>query len=465
MKYDVVIIGGGAAGLTCAYTAVGFGKKTVIIEAKKTGGECTWSGCIPSKALINQAKKIYEAKKLADFEIDTEKIMESVRSIINSVYQEEDPTALMKHKIYVIEGFAKFKDKNTLVVNGEEITGDKIIIATGSAPFVPDIRGIDDVDYLTNESIFKLEKLPDSMIILGGGAIGIEMAQCLNRVGVRVEVVEMMDSILFREEKELVDRLRNVLIEEGVYIHEGSRAVEVEKNNGIIKLTYEKDGRNDSVSASSIFVAVGRKPNTEGMDLEKAGIEYDRKGIKTDTHLRTNIANVFACGDVTGPYLFSHMSNYQGVIATTNAILPFKKKVNYSNIAWCTFTDPEFAHSGKTEVEARAKYGKALRVYYFDYKDLDRAKVNPQSIGLVKVITDKKGYILGAHILGEGAGELICEIQTAKTHKINMAKLQKVIHPYPTYSDALRQIGKKVYIDNIMNNFFIKIIKSIKGSD
>ncbi|MBU3128241.1 dihydrolipoyl dehydrogenase family protein [Clostridium tagluense] len=458
-EYDIAIIGAGSGGLTAAYTAKGFSKKVILIDKNKPGGECTWSGCIPSKALINIAKEIHVAKKYSDLLVDTSEVLEKVRKVIHNVYEEESLEVLKRDGIDYINGFAKFIDKNTLSVNGEKIKAKKIIISTGSSPMVPPIEGLKDINYLTNENIFIEKRLPESIIVLGGGAIGVELSQAMNRLGVKVSLVEMMDTILNREEPKLVTILERKLILEGVKIYTSYKAEKVSEKDGKISLSVIKDGIVEIINADKILVSLGRVPNIKGLDLEKVSIGYNQKAIEVNQYLETSTKGIFAIGDVAGPYLFSHMANVQGITAVKNALLPIKKKIDYGHVAWCTFSEPELARAGLTEQEAREKYGDSIRVYEQDYKNLDRAKTKEDDEGLVKIICDKKGKVLGASILGERAGEMISEVQVVKTLGINFGKLTKVIHPYPTYGEILLKISKKVYLDNILNNPFVKLFR------
>jgi pyruvate/2-oxoglutarate dehydrogenase complex dihydrolipoamide dehydrogenase (E3) component len=459
-EYDIAIIGAGAGGLTAAYTALGFSKKVALIDKNKPGGECTWSGCVPSKALINIAEEIHMARKFnSNLKIDSTEIMERVRKVIENVYSNENPEKLISDGIEYINGFAKFIDKNTIEVNNEKIKAKKIIIATGSSSLVPPIKGLDKVKYLTNENIFTLNTLPESLVVLGGGPIGIELAQALNRVGVKVKVIEMLPKILFREEPELVSMLHDRLKSEGIEIYTGTKAVEINSEYGRVYVKVENDEEEFEIQAESILLALGRKANLEGLALNKIGIETFRNGIQVDDHLETSVKGVYAIGDVVGPYNFSHMANIQGITAVQNAILPINKKINYENVAWCSYTDPELARAGMLEVEAREKYGDSIRVYTHSYKHVDRAMTKENSIGLVKVILDKKGKVIGASILGDRAGEIISEIQVVKTLGINFGKLADVIHPYPTYAEVLNKIGKKVKVDNLLNNPIVKLFR------
>lgn len=454
-KYDIVIIGSGSGGLTAAYTAKGFGKSVILIDEHLPGGECTWSGCIPSKALIHEAEKVHQAKQYTDFEYDTKEALDHVKSIIQKVYATESIEQLEKDGIDFLKGKASFKSSKEILVHGQSILGKKVVIATGSKPFVPPIPGLKDVDYLDNTSLFKLERLPKSMIILGGGAIGVEMAQALNRLGVEVHLIEMMDKILFREEGELSDRLASILEKEGVHLHLNSKVTAVKEDQGILA-TYEHNGQSHTLSAERILVVVGRQANVD-LNLEAAGIEYERN-IPVNDYMQTNQKNIFAVGDVSSKYMFSHMANVQGIQAVQNAVLPFNRKAKQDHVAWTTFTSPELARAGMTEKEAKEKY-KDVRVYEYEFNHLDRAITKGETQEMIKIILDKKGRVLGASILADRAGEIISEIQLLKTYKMNFSKLAGVIHPYPTYGEVLNKLGKQVLIDNIMLNPVVKLFR------
>ena len=462
-KFDLIVIGSGAAGLTSAFTALGFGKKVLIVEKHKSGGECTWSGCIPSKGLINEAKAVYTARKFAEFKVDTAAILARVRATSESIYQHETPEVLEQAGAIFVTGPAIFESAKIITVNERRFQGKKIMIATGSSPLVPPIPGLDTVPYLTNDNFFEQQALPESMVVLGGGALGMELSQAMNRLGVDVTVVEMMPEVMFREEPEFSAIVRQTLAAEGVKFLLGAKATLFENCEAGIRVHAEKDQKNILIEARSLLVALGRSPNIDGLNLAAAGIEIN-KGIKVDERLQTTAKGVYACGDVAGPYLLSHMANFQGKIATMNALFPLRRKVNYEHVAWATFTDPEFARAGLTEAEAKEQHGDSIRVYHYDFDKLDRAKTKQGDMGRIKLITNRKGKVLGAHIIGERAGELIAEVQVVKTLGLNFAKLQGVIHPYPTYSDALRQIAQQVFLDNLLNHPVVRFFRSFSRS-
>ena len=459
--FDLIVIGSGAAGLTSAFTALGFGKKVLIIEKHKSGGECTWSGCVPSKGLINEAKDVHIARKFSEINVDTSEVLQRVRQISEGIYEHETPEVLEAAGAVFVQGAAQFVSSKVLSVNGEHYRGKKVMIATGSSPMVPPIPGLESVPYLTNDNFFEQDSLPSSIILLGAGAIGMELSQAMNRLGVSVTVIEMTPEVMFREEPEFAALIRQKLTDEGVVFHIGTKAVRVDKHENGIRVLTEKDGIESKVDAETVLVALGRSPNISGLNLDAAGIKAER-GVVVDKYLQTSAKGVYACGDVAGPYLLSHMANFQGKIATINALFPVRRKACYEHVAWCTFTDPEFARAGLTEAEARAEHGDSIRVYHYNFDKLDRAKTKAGDMGRIKLITSRKGKVLGAHILGERAGELIAEVQVMKTLGLNFAKLQGVIHPYPTYSDALRQLAQQVFLDNLLNHPIIKFFRSFK---
>lgn len=475
--YDLVVIGGGAAGLVASKFAAGIGKRVALIEKNRLGGECTLYGCVPSKTLIRAARAFHgisEARKLGLVDARQYQtpvtmpakndVMAHVRSVVEAVYDGHNPELLERLGIQVMIGHPRFRDKHHVYVNGRLLSSGTFVVCTGSSPFVPSIEGIDSVPYLTNQTLFGIDRLPQSMIVLGGGPIGIEMAQAFNYLGVRVTVVEMAEQILMKDDREFSDILAGRLRQQGLVLLVSTKAVSVEgKDGSIILIVQEAGGRRYSISAETILVAVGRKANVEGIDLEAAGVVYSPKSIKTDVKLRTTVRNIFACGDVTGPYQFSHMAEYQARIAARNALLPFQTRALYEHYLWCTFTDPEFAHAGLTEDEARQRYGNKIRVYRWQYRQTDRARTEAEEFGVAKFICDPSYKLIGAHILGNRAGELIHEAQIIKTLGIPFYKLDSVIHVYPTFSDVVRQPAKMSRIDRLRNNLFIRIAGTLTG--
>ena len=472
--YDLLVLGGGAAGLVTASVAVNLGKRVALVEARKTGGECTWYGCIPSKALIKSASLVYNAGHLHRYNLAGKKVtglrpedgLKRVQKVVHTIYNHETPQVLEEKGITVIMGKGQFVDAHHVRVKGKIYSAKKFVIATGSEPLVPPIENIDSVPYLTNETVFSLKKSPASMIVLGGGAIGIEMGQAFQRLGTKVTVVEMLNRIIPGDDPELTGMLAKRLSDEGMTVLTGHKAVRVMQKGKQLELTVvnEKEKKR-IVKAETLLVAVGRKPRVHGLGLEAAGVRYDNGGLVLDKYLRTTVPHIFAAGDVAGPFLFSHMCEYQGITAATNAMLPVKRKVDYSHVPWVTYTDPEIAHSGLTEEEAAEKYGTRIRVYKKSYADLDRGITDGTEFGLAKFITKKNGKLLGIHILGARAGELMHEAHAMKAMGIPFYKLSKVIHAYPSYSDMVRHPARDAYVDRIRNNPLVRLVQFFMRGD
>jgi len=474
-KYDVVVIGGGSAGLFAASGAINQKAKTALIDKNRLGGDCTWYGCMPSKTLLKSAKVANLFRKRADFGLATDKevkliadgVMEHVRKIREEIGSTETPDVFQARGIDVIIGTPKFSASSTIEINGKTITAKKFIICTGSHPVILPIEGLKDIDYLTNETVFDLKKLPDSMIVLGGGPIGLELSQGLSRLGVKVTVVEMLERIMFREDEEVAQMLERQLKEEGINILTSKKAVKFEQTPKQVKVTFEdRDGNRQIISSEQVLVAIGRAPNIDGLGLETCGVEFDKKGIKVNDYLQTTNENIFACGDVVGPYQFSHVAAYQAYLCVRNSM--FKKlawsKASYGNVPWATFTDPEVSRVGLTEAEAVEKYGKDnIRVYKSEYSRADRATTDLVKDGLVKVIVDKKGLILGAHIVGAEAGEIIQGLLIAKSLKIPLAKLAPILFIYPTLSELIKKTAAEPLVESLSNPMLKTVIGLMKN--
>lgn len=467
--YDLIVIGAGSGGISAANFAKGLGKKVAMIEKARIGGDCTWFGCIPSKALLNAARIAHYAgsveefgvKFSADTTLDARNIMEYVRTLRAGVYESEKPEIWEKKGIAVYIAPAEFLDNHRVKVGDKILSAKKFIIATGSRPFIPPIEGLAEIPYITVETVFELKTLPESMITLGGGPIGIELSSAFVRLGVDVTAIHRHEAILPRDEPDMSKLLAECLMKEGMKILFETNAVKFYKKDSKISVEVsDKKGRIQTLETDSVLVASGREVKVEGLGLEKAGVAYTKRGIQTDDTLRTTAKNIYAVGDVLGGYEFSHVAEYQAVIAVKNAMLPFpiKERVDYEHIVWATFTDPELAHSGLTESQAREKYGDAIKVYRLDYNNIDRAVIDRNTTGFAKFIIGKGGKLLGIHILGERASDILHEAQVLKVFGIPFHKIAPMVHIYPSYGDLVKRPAIRYAVDRLLENPFVKLL-------
>lgn len=450
-KFDIVVIGAGPGGLVISIGASLAGKNVLLIEGKNYGGDCTNYGCIPSKSLIasaNSAHLLHTAQEVglnipcSDF--NSKHALERVRRIVSEVKSHEDATALKNKGVNTISGMASFEDANTLKIVSKDdvryVSGRRIVIATGSSPMIPPILGLANSPYLTNETIFDLKEIPKTLIVIGAGPIGCELGQAFHRLGSKVCIVEALPVVLTREEPETQELITKQFEKEDISRCLGERIDEVQYKDGRFMLIF-RGGR--TMEGEQLLVATGRKPNVTKLNLEAAGVEYSEKGIKVDDYGRTNIPHIWAVGDVIGAPFFTHYAEYQARAVLKSLILPFwfKKKTHTHLIPRVTFTDPEVASIGLTEQEAIKQYGSSsLAIYHLPFSSVDRAIASGRTDGFIKIITKKwSSRILGASIAGERAGEMISQISTAMYANIPLRKLTNIIHPYPTYSLAIRQ--------------------------
>ncbi|NQY94572.1 MAG: FAD-dependent oxidoreductase [Campylobacteraceae bacterium] len=468
-KYDVIIIGGGPAGLVASKLLVAFGKKTAIVERAKLGGDCTHSGCVPSKTLLKSAKAIFDAKNLSkyglsanEFDIDTSKVMTHVRSVVDEIYAHETPEIFEKAGVNIIEGEATFKSPNEIIVNDKVYHASKFIVATGARASIPNIEGLKTISYLTNENIFLQETIPTSMIIIGTGAIGIEMATAFNRLGTKVTLLSRSTGILKNSDDELTSILLKQLVLEGIEFINKVNFLKVEENDTEKLITIEQNGVQKILSAQELLVASGRAPNVN-LGLENAQVTYDVKGIKVDEYLKTSNENIYAIGDVSTQYKFTHIAEQEAIVAASNIGLPINKKMSYEHIGWCVYSDPELAQIGLTPKEADSQYGDEVKTYKLEYKNSDRGYTDVDKVGMIKVSVLNGGRIVGASILGTRAGELIHQLQLAKTFNISFDKLSRMVYLYPTYSDIIKQPAKQFYISKLLNNKALKFLKAAKS--
>jgi len=466
-RQDLVVIGGGAGGLVVASGAAQLGLQVTLIEKEaRLGGDCLHYGCVPSKSLIHAAKVASLQRRGAEFGLaaldaraDLGKVNGYVQRVIAHIQRHDDPERFRGYGCKVLFGAPRFLDPHTIEIDGAVLRARRFVIATGSRPAVPPIEGLAEAGYLTNLDVFSLARLPERLVVLGAGPIGIELAQALARLGSRVTIVETAEAILPREDPEVTALLRARLEAEGIAIHTATRAQRVRASAAgkIVECRRMDDGRTMTLEADAILVAAGRRPNVEGLGLEAAGVAYSERGIDVDRRLRTSAKHIYACGDVCGPYPFTHMAEYQAGIVIANAVFRFPKQADYRVVPWVTFTDPELARVGLTESEAVAR-GLAPTVLRLPFRDVDRALAESETDGLVKLVVHK-GRILGASILGPHAGELLPEIVLAMKLGAKIGSISGAIHAYPTLAQALRRAVNSYYGPKLFSPATRRLVK------
>lgn len=445
--YDLVVLGGGSGGLTAARFAAALGMRVAIVEKRRMGGDCTWTGCVPSKALLRAARVAQEVRDAGRYgiratapEADMAAVRAYVRAAIDRVYRHETPEQLEREGVAVLPGTARFEDPHTVAVGDRIVRSRAFLISTGAGPFVPPVPGLDRVPFVTYEQIFDADSLPAAFVVMGGGPIGLEMAQAYRRLGSDVTIVT--DRLLPREDAEACSILQAALQREGVRILWGLAVSVHAEGETIVVRTDRGDARGDR-----LLVAVGRRPAVEGLGLERAGVRHSRAGIPVDTRLRSNVRHVYAAGDVTGGPQFTHLAAWQGFQAARNALLPGHRSGLASLVPRVTFTDPEIAHVGANEAEARAAHGGAVRVERWPLARTDRAVREGDEHGFFRFVTRADGTLLGATVVARHAGDVIGELGLAIARRLKMADLAGVIHAYPTYSTAVQQLASTAALD------------------
>jgi pyruvate/2-oxoglutarate dehydrogenase complex dihydrolipoamide dehydrogenase (E3) component len=447
---DICIIGAGSGGLSVAAAAAAFGVPTVLVERAAMGGECLNTGCVPSKALLAAAKRAAVARysqafgvKASAVDVDFAAVHQHVHDAIKSIAPMDSAERFAGLGVRVIKGHAKFKNRRTVTVGDQfDIRARRFVIATGSTPAVPPISGLDTGPYLTNETLFDLKQLPPRLIVVGAGPVGLEMAQAFRRLGSEVTVLEANEPLAM-DDPEAVAIVLSQLEREGVTIKTGVKLVHVSHIAHSVAVTIEVAGRQEMVEGSHLLIAAGRKPTTDGLNLEAARIKYDALGIKVNRKLKTSNGRVYAIGDVAaGQPRFTHAANYHAGLVIRNALFRLSTRVEIAAVPRVLFTEPELAQAGLTEAQARQRRLK-IRILRWPYHDNDRAQAERTTHGHIKVITDKKGKILGATIVGAQAGEMIAMWSLAVVQGMNIRAMVDLVLPYPTFSE----IGKRVAVD------------------
>ena len=473
--YDMGIIGGGAAGLTVASGAAQLGAKTLLVEKEQElGGDCLHFGCVPSKTLIKSAHVYHLMKHAPAFglpsvdvpPVDFRQIRSRIQGVIATIQKHDSQDRFCGLGAKVVFGNARFVDSHTIELDGKRHSAKNWVIATGSSPVAPPIPGLADTSYITNKEIFYLDRLPVSMVVLGAGPIGIEMAQAFNRLGTRVTVVDRAEQILTKEDKDMADTVMEIMAAEGVIFHLGA-AIESAKELGNVKSVRIKDshGKAKSLEAETILVAMGRAANVNDLGLENTGVTFDRRGVQVDARLRTSQKHIYAAGDVNGGYQFTHAAGYEGGIVVSNAIFRLPRKVNYTNLPWCTYTDPELASIGMNRKTAEEQ-GIQTRIWEEAFKDNDRSLAEGEKTGRIRLVVDDKEKPLGVQILGPRAGDLISEWVAALNGKVKLSTIAGAIHPYPTIAEINKKVvgslfAPKIFSDKVQKG--LKFFFNLKG--
>jgi pyruvate/2-oxoglutarate dehydrogenase complex dihydrolipoamide dehydrogenase (E3) component len=451
-NFDVVVIGGGTAGLVTASGCARLGRKVALIEREKLGGDCLWTGCVPTKALVATARLIHQMSHADAYGLEPQTarvtpkaIMDSMRAQRHAIEHHDDPEKFRALGVDVIFGNAKLVSRSDVDVDGRRLTAKDIVIATGTRTAVPPIDGLNEHGFLDHASFLNQDAFPASLIILGGGAIGIEFAQMFRRFGSEVTVVEMADDIVNKEDADVIARVRKMLTDEGIVIRTGWSAKSVRVDGGRKAVRIEnKIGETMELRADEIFVASGRRANTENLGLETIGVKTDRGFVAIDKYLQTSVPRIWACGDVHGGMQFTHVAAFEAVKLVRNMLFPGRAAVTYDDIPWGLYTDPEVGHIGMTEAEAVKKHD-GVRIYSVEMMDVDRAVVDRTTAGFLKLVCDKRGRILGAHALCANATTLIETLVLARKKKMTVAQLASLVSPYPSLADALQKAASLYY--------------------
>ncbi|MEQ8369492.1 MAG: FAD-dependent oxidoreductase [Alphaproteobacteria bacterium] len=462
---DLCVIGGGSAGLSVAAGAAQMGAATVLIERGVMGGDCLNTGCVPSKSLIAAARAVHDMRGADRFgiivgepQVDFARVHDHVHGVIAAIAPHDSVERFRGLGVDVIQAEARFVDGRTVEAGGRRIRARRFVIATGSRPLVPPVPGLDAVPYLTNESVFDLIDLPRHLLVIGGGPIGLELAQAFRRLGARVSVFEMA-SIMPKDDPEAVDVVRRHLIAEGSERIEQSRVTGVAGEAGAVRLRTERDGQTREIVGSHILVAAGRQPAFGSLNLEAAGVAATGRGITVNAGLRTSNRRVYAIGDAAGGLQFTHVAGYHAGLVLRSALFRLPVRVSTHALPWVTYSDPELAHVGLIEAAARQAHGDHVRVLRWAFGENDRAQTERDTHGLVKVVVGRRGRILGATIVGPHAGELIQPWTLAMANALKIGAMANVVAPYPTRGEASKRAAGSYYTDALFSHRTRRLVR------
>jgi pyruvate/2-oxoglutarate dehydrogenase complex dihydrolipoamide dehydrogenase (E3) component len=466
--FDMGVIGAGAAGLTVTAGAAQLGGKTLLVEKESLlGGDCLHYGCVPSKTLIRTAQVYHQMKKAEEFglppvnlrPVDFRQVAKRIQSVIQTIQKHDSEERFCGLGAKVEYGRATFEDEHSIRLNGKSYSAKNWVIATGSSPSIPPIEGLDKTPFMTNKEIFSLDHLPKSMIVLGAGPIATEMAQAFSRLGTHVSMIQRSNQILSKEDSDMAGEVMETLRSEGVTIHLNTTVVSTKDLGTEREITIrDREDKETALRAETILVAMGREANLAELGLENIGVEFNGKGLQVDNRLRTTQKHIYAAGDVTGSYLFTHAAGYEGGIVISNAIFHLPRKVNYTYLPWCTYTDPELASIGMNEKAAKAA-GIDYSVWTEAFKDNDRSLAEGEQVGKIKMILDAKEKPLGVQILGPQAGELLSEWVAVLNGKVKLSILAAAVHPYPTLGEINKRVAGTFFSPKIFSD---KVKKGLK---
>ncbi len=464
--YDLCIIGGGAAGLVTAAGAAALGAKVILIEQNKLGGDCLYTGCVPSKALIHSAHVAHTVSQASRAglsaildSVEQQKVLGRVKDVIAQIEPNDSPERFRELGVEVLFSKAQFIDDATVIADERTITARHFVVATGSRPLIPDITGLDIVDYFTNETIFRTDETIKHLIVVGSGPIACELAQSYARLGAKVSMISQ-SGLLPREDNDLSAVVKSQFESEQIDLYLDVDVELVLKTDTGLAIQID-NGKHKIIEGSHLLVATGRLANVDGFGLDKAGVDIISGRLKLDSRLRTTNRRIFACGDVAGPYLFTHMAEHQAGVVLRNTLFRLPAKSQERGTPWCTFTSPELARVGLSEQEAREQ-NKQHEVYCFPFAEIDRAIVDDQAQGIVKIITTPRGKILGASIVGPHAGELIAEFSLAMSAGLSLSALSKTIHLYPSLAQINRRVAD-VRLKSKLTPFKQRLLKKVFG--
>jgi len=472
--YDIGVLGAGAAGLTVTAGAARAGAKVLLVEKeRRLGGDCLYFGCVPSKTLIRTAKVYHLMKSAERFGLpgfdggrpDFARVAARIDSVIRTIQAHDSEERFCGLGAKVEYGEPRFVDDHSINLDGKRVSAGYWVVSTGSSAAIPPVEGLKDTSYITNREVFSLPALPESMVIIGGGPIGIELAQAFTRLGTKVTVVEFLSRILNADDSDLTDMVMEILKAEGVEFYLDSAVVSTKNVGDEKEVTFKKGGEIKSVRGQVLLVATGRQVNIGALSLEQAGVAFERRGLILDERLRTTQKHIFGAGDVTGAYQFTHAAGYEGSIALSNAIFHLPRKADYRWLPWVTYTDPELASIGMNEKMAKAK-GIACTVWSEDFAMNDRSLAEGETTGKIKMLLDEKEKPIGVQILGPDAGDLLAEWVAVLNGGVKLSTLAAAVHPYPTLGEINKRVAGDYLAPKIFSEGMKKALKfffSLKG--